>query len=536
MDLNNIIYRNKNSMKVLAYLKGIRRYMLVGFLSGMTSSFLTSYATIFHTKITSALLTNDNTEIFNFMILFYSYSFIGNVLAGIRGFIFTTYIQIFSSRIKKDILLSFFEKNILSFSNRSPSEIADILIEDSNSVADLYCLNANVALRDFANFMTILYILLPISVELFLLNTGLVIFQIVLEHNYQTHIYEKSIDKCNKVLLSQKEMIHDYTHKTDTYKSLGMEKTVLEKWQINDQEYTTIKRREALFYGLKVILNQSINHFMILILIIFGIWRNIPNSDIMIFMIYNPSVCEILRTVIYIRTDITKRKKSYTNVKDVFQTIKKDDWNGSYIPNDIQYTPIVKLKNLSFSYCDNKTVLENINLTFDSNNIYGIKGKSGRGKSTLLKIILGLYKPTDGEVTFDDIKLRDFDKKYFFSKIISYVGQEPVLLDGSTMENITASLQDYDHELLEKLKLLIQDIPEHIKMSGGQRQRVAICRALIRKPKVLLLDEPTSALDSINEGYILNMIKEIQKVLKMTVIIVSHKDSTLQICDKIIHL
>jgi len=194
------------------------------------------------------------------------------------------------------------------------------------------------------------------------------------------------------------------------------------------------------------------------------------------------------------------------------------------------------LKNLSFSYCDNKTVLENINLTFDSNNIYGIKGKSGRGKSTLLKIILGLYKPTDGEVTFDDIKLRDFDKKYFFSKIISYVGQEPVLLDGSTMENITASLQDYDHELLEKLKLLIQDIPEHIKMSGGQRQRVAICRALIRKPKVLLLDEPTSALDSINEGYILNMIKEIQKVLKMTVIIVSHKDSTLQICDKIIHL
>jgi ABC-type bacteriocin/lantibiotic exporter with double-glycine peptidase domain len=181
-------------------------------------------------------------------------------------------------------------------------------------------------------------------------------------------------------------------------------------------------------------------------------------------------------------------------------------------------------------------VLENINLTFNSRNIVGICGQSGRGKSTILKILLGLYKPIAGSVSFDGVNLHDIDKDYFYSKLVSYVGQEPVLFSGTTRDNIVSNMESYDEELLNSFEHIIQDIPEHTKMSGGQRQRIAICRAFMRKPKILLLDEPTSALDDANEKIILDMIKKIHKFMNITIIIVSHKKSTLDICDSIIEL
>lgn len=514
--------------------------MLIGLLSGMLSSYLTSYATVFHSKITEALITKQVDDIYKFMYLFYSYNLLGNILAGMRGCIFTTYIQIVSSRIKKDILLSFFSKNILSFSHKSPSEVADILIEDTNHISDLYCLNANIFIRDFAQFATIAYILLPISWELFVANIFLAVLQLTIEHNYHTYIYEKSVEKCNKLLVNQKELVHDYTHKTDTYKSLGMEDDVLKKWEHNESDYTNIKRTEAYYYGFKVVINQSINQSMILILIMFGMWRNIVNEDIIIFLLYNPSLCNIIADLIYIRTDITKKQKSLKNIGEVFNNSGLNEWTGTYIPNENvlqrRSTPTVRLENISFSYSENVPILENINLTFHSGKIIGIRGQSGRGKSTLLKLLLGLYKPTNGSILFDYVKMEDFDKEYFYSKLISFVGQEPVLFNGTTLDNITSNIDECDLELLESMKHLIKDIPEHTKMSGGQRQRVAICRAFLRKPKILLLDEPTSALDSKNEQTVLTMIKEIHSKMNITVIIVSHKNTTLEICDTIVDL
>jgi ABC-type multidrug transport system fused ATPase/permease subunit len=525
-------------MNIVQYVKGIRRYMFIGFLSGMVSSYLLSYVHVFHSKIMESLITKETDDIYKYMYLYYSYSFIGNILAGLRGFIFTTYIQIVSSRIKKDILLSFFKKDLLSFSSKNPSEIADILIEDSNQVSDLYCLNANVATRSLAQLMTTIYILLPISYELLFANIGISVLQIVIEHYYQTYIYETSIEKCTNILLNQKELIHDYTHKIDTYKSLGMEQDVYRKWDHNEKEYTKIKRTEASYYGYKVVLNQSINQLMIMILILFGMWRKFPYEDIMIFILYNPSICSVILDMIYIRTDVTKKKKSLKNIKEVFEvdTSVENEWRGTCINVGVFVPPVIRLENVSFSYSDNVHVLENINLTFNPRNIVGICGQSGRGKSTFLKILLGLYKPIHGSVSFDGVKIHDIDKNYFYSNLISFVGQEPVLFSGTTRDNIISNLESYDEGLLNSFEHIIQDIPEHTKMSGGQRQRIAICRAFMRKPKILLLDEPTSALDSANEKIILDVIKKIHKCMNITIIVVSHKNTTLEICDSIVEL
>jgi ABC-type bacteriocin/lantibiotic exporter with double-glycine peptidase domain len=316
-----------------------------------------------------------------------------------------------------------------------------------------------------------------------------------------------------------------------------MEEDVYNRWSNNEKEYTKIKAIEASYYGIKVVINQSINQFMIMILILFGLWREFSYDDIVLFILYNPSLCSILSDMMYIRTDITKNKKATTNINEIFSESESDVvWNGTYMMPYSVFPPIVELKNVSFSYNNDKNVLSNINLTFEPGKIIGIQGTSGRGKSTILKVLLGLYKPQEGSVLFDGVKIHDIDKDYFYSNIISFVGQEPVLFSGTTHDNIVSNISNYDKELLESFKPLIQDIPDDTKMSGGQRQRIAICRAFIRKPKILLLDEPTSALDSVNEKAILDIIKEIQGRLKMTIIIVSHKNSTLNICDTIVQL
>jgi len=523
-------------MNILSYLSGIKRYLLIGFVSGMTSSYLASFVPILYSKIMESLINKNIDDLYKYMIMYYIYSFVSNLFAGLRGYLFTIYIQMLSSCIKKNVILTFFEKDFSYFNNKVPSQIAGILINDTNNLADFYCLNANVATRNLTQFITITYVLCSRSYELYFVNLCLVSLQLFIENNYQKHFYEKSVEKCKNIIDIQNEIIHDYTQKIDTYKSLGMEQSMFIKWSENEKHYINTKRSEASYYGIHVIIEQSINQSMIMILILFGIWMKFAFEDIIIFVLYNQSVCSVLNDLVHVRKNLTNNKKSIQNVEEIFN--KKDimEWNGAYVPVDEDFSPTISFNNVSFSYNGSKNVLKDVSLQITSGSIIGIHGKSGHGKSTFLKLLMGLFKPTKGSITFDDVELYNFDKEYFYHKMMSFVGQEPVLFTGTTHDNIIGNLQDYDKELFEELKSLIEDCPENTKMSGGQRQRVAICRAFIRKPKILLMDEPTSALDTENERFVLSMLKKLHSIFNLTIIIVSHKSSTLGICDRIIEI
>ena len=115
------------------------------------------------------------------------------------------------------------------------------------------------------------------------------------------------------------------------------------------------------------------------------------------------------------------------------------------------------------------------------------------------------------------------------------MGQEPNLLEGSILDNILIN-KNYDRYLYNILKDLISDIDiDNTNLSGGQKQRVAICRAIMKKPKILLLDEPTSALDINNEQKFMLILKKIIENYNITIIMISHKLHTLDNCDEIIN-
>jgi len=214
---------------------------------------------------------------------------------------------------------------------------------------------------------------------------------------------------------------------------------------------------------------------------------------------------------------------------------------------EINFNNKIELKNVSFSYQENKPVLKNINLEIKKGEKVGIIGESGSGKSTLVDIIIGLYKPEKGEVYIDDTLLNEENIKSWRKKI-GYIPQNIYLSDGDVASNV-AFLEKVDEkrvkEVLKQANILEFLETHHegiytkvgengIKLSGGQKQRIAIARALYYDPEVLVLDEATSALDNETEK---NIMEEIYKIGEnKTMIIIAHRISTLDKCDRIIKL
>lgn len=182
------------------------------------------------------------------------------------------------------------------------------------------------------------------------------------------------------------------------------------------------------------------------------------------------------------------------------------------------------------------TALRDINLTIEKGDIFGIIGFSGAGKSTLIRCINRLEEPDLGNITIDNLDITTLDKKELNKsrKKIGMIFQQFNLLDSRTVfENIAFPLQ-IDKVPKKKIKERVEEILELVdlsdkrnaypsQLSGGQKQRVGIARALANKPDILLSDEATSALDPLTTFSILELLKDINKKLNITIILITHE-------------
>lgn len=203
----------------------------------------------------------------------------------------------------------------------------------------------------------------------------------------------------------------------------------------------------------------------------------------------------------------------------------------------------MEIKNITFAYKD-ELILDKCSFTVEKGKITAITGESGSGKSTIFKIILGLYEPQKGEITVNgNIKL-DTSLRGLFA----YVPQGNMVLSGTIRENITLCNEAVSEEELIKVAKaadiydLIVSLPNGFDtvisergggLSEGQIQRISLARALLTDAPVLLLDEATSALDEATETTVLKNIKELNG---KTILFVTHRNTSLKVCDKIIHV
>ena len=211
---------------------------------------------------------------------------------------------------------------------------------------------------------------------------------------------------------------------------------------------------------------------------------------------------------------------------------------------------MIEIKNLTktFTTSDGEVqALKNVNITIENGDIYGIIGMSGAGKSTLVRCINMLERPTDGTVIIDGTDMAALSPKQLREKRrdITMIFQGfNLLMQRTCLKNICFPLElagvkkaeavKRARELLEVVGLPDKENSYPAQLSGGQQQRIAIARALATDPKVLLCDEATSALDPKTTHSILELIKEINRKLGITVIVITHQMSVVEeICNRV---
>ena len=213
---------------------------------------------------------------------------------------------------------------------------------------------------------------------------------------------------------------------------------------------------------------------------------------------------------------------------------------------------MIEIKDLTKEFIEKKAennllALDHVSFTIEKGDIYGIIGMSGAGKSTMLKMIGLLEKPTSGTITVNgrDInQLEGMDKINYYRSIGTVFQGYNLLMQKTVFENVAfpMKLTKYDKQAVEKRVFELLEIvglrekanQYPSKLSGGQRQRVAIARALANNPEMILCDEPTSALDSLTTNSILKLLKKINRDLGVTIIIITHEIEVVKkICNKV---
>ena len=278
-------------------------------------------------------------------------------------------------------------------------------------------------------------------------------------------------------------------------------------------------------------------------ILIYG-WKNshlsVGSVVALITLIDNAYTPIAIFNVIYVQYKLNKTAwQRFANLLDL-----KDDAQLQKGAAFDHFLNKIQVENLSFSYAGKK-VLNNINITIKKGEKVAFVGESGSGKSTLAKLLIGLLKYEEGEISIDGKPLKSFSLESLYEKV-SYLSQDTPVFDGTIKENLVfdneASEADI-HVCLEKTQLLsmLATLDKGVEtrigekgtcLSGGEKQRLALARLWFDNPDIVVLDEATSALDNVTEGIVMKNVLE--QINHATVIAVAHRLSSLREFDRIV--
>ncbi len=434
------------------------------------------------------------------------------------------------------------------FSQRMSGDICERQLSNANIANTLINTVAPLLLD---SLMMAVYLIVMIRYSIVLTAIGL--SSIILSSLLTKYISKKRIN-ITRVSMKDKAKLSSYTvagiGMIETIKSSGAENGYFAKWSGYGAAANAGKVRLAkldTYLGLLPNFLSLVASSAVLVvgalLIIKG---NFTVGMILAFSTFFTQFLAPANKLINANKVVQEMRTQMERIDDVMKYPSDDIFNDNIeVEEYTKLTGNIELKNVTFGYSPlNEPLIKDFNLTLTPGKSVAIIGGSGCGKSTISKLVSGLYKQWSGDILFDGKPINEIDRDVFRSSL-SVVDQDIILFEDTIANNIKMwdeSIEDFEMILAARDAQIHDDIMERTlgyshklidggrDFSGGQRQRMEIARVLVQDPTIVILDEATSALDSKTEY---NVVKSI-KARGITTIVVAHRLSTIRSCDEII--
>ncbi len=490
---------------------------------------------------------SDNQILLAFAIFIFLIFLIKNIFFILTNILQFFFLKNFVTKLSNNIFSNYIKKNYQFHLYTNPAYILRNVTTETDSTK-LYLLAMINMLRDLILIIFVTIFLLFYNFYITIISISFMIVSSILYYTF----FVRKLDLIGKKNLEVK---------ADLIKSINNSLWLIKLIKLHNKTefflnkfYNVIKLRYyidalvAIFKSLNKPFIEITGITLIVLIIIIAASINLKDQLFILLATYAVALSRIgplFGSINASMNAIKFYKPSLKVIMDILNNSEIDIVKKNYYFNDT-----ISLKNISFSYQNSKIVtIENINLDIKKNDIIGIYGETGSGKSTILNLLLGLIKPTLGKIYLNGNEIKD-NEDYLLSNA-GYIPQDNLLVDDKIINNIAigSETNDIDYEKINKvinqaqLNKFIDNLPDGldtivgdrgIRLSGGQIQRISIARALYFDTEILILDEATSALDNDTEMEFINSVEALKN--KKTIIIVSHRKSIMKLCNKIFHL
>lgn len=347
--------------------------------------------------------------------------------------------------------------------------------------------------------------------------------------------------------------VNEMTHLIPITRAHGLENDELERMDVTLSEVRHAALRLDSTNAIFGSLSWATYNIFSIVCLVAAAWAAyykiipITAGDVVMLTGYFSGLTNAVMGIVNLIPAITKGFESIRSIGEVLESPDLEQNEGKIPVNRVKGR--VDFEAVRFQYADtNVSAIHNFSLQVKAGENIALVGPSGAGKSTILNLVIGFIRPTEGRILLDGQDMSEIDLRTY-RQFLSVVPQESILFEGTIRENITYGINDIREAAVDSALRdanaweFIQHLPDlletHIgergtKLSGGQKQRLAIARALIRDPRVLILDEATSALDTESEGLIQEALSRLMK--GRTTFIVAHRLSTIRNADRIVVL